>query len=1164
MMKIPKKAAKPLLEEISTSSVQYKNEIQRDIILSFRTVNASEIFFKHVFLVNNESLSAKFNARRQKMTNKQEDIVYVRVNTLERAKEIAGTGVPVSSELSSDPPMALGNPAMGVYCSKYIDYSSNQQILSPGEECVLIMCKALKGKSKAIAESEVMIDPTFDYDSHVSKSAGTSGGLVSSIRDYHTFFLANQIYVYEYTDTETERYPSSVLPFAILNFTREFIDFSSVSTSTFTPIKSLSVTCQNPSLRPLKPLIIWSGNVVSVCAQASASSDESKGTPATLQFSEAAALVSFFSRVNPLKLSDNRLEIIGWFDVENLQHYFAGNLFPSPPAVSGISQIVQDDANSSVFYAYFQILSKTQVQEISSNVDHVPSTSFSEYFKNALHISKVAVSKIKESYLYIFSAGEHANRIGITNKLYNPPVLHCIYVSSTAIYNLTSYCKSSTSGSSEYTMNVGPDPKRQKLEMRAFNMSEPSTEVQNVTTKLCNFGIAINQAENNTLTVESYFPCDVISNKFDLSYYSNDPNDIPVESVSHVDRTITNAAKMQAYQEKQLEERLQAQKQRELDEMRAQLGSITQAHSQSVEQQLASKQQSVVINTFALPREGALARSFKKKNNDPASMVNKVRRPTNPPVRRESILSSRSQPNERRNAAEEQWRQQRAEEMQRVNQAMPLYDSSANKNEKDGANSSRSGSRHSSPSPPPIMPVSNPLYNRKGGGLLDMPLPPTLPRATHRPPPPPRDPEMEDISDMEISNSPEDNNNLGGSNARGPRSKYMKSSNGQPVAGASVRDRDRDDSPEAPAILIDSPVKPSGELLGSLKRPRKSESDDDHPTLDGSAAPGTRNSANRNDPMASRTSQSSVKQEVADPMGSRRHSDINLAGKSSNLPEAPYARPERPHFKVEDGKSDRRKAFVVDDRSIPKESDFKMRTVGQLTEYSEDKNDYRSSTSSSRPPPNNANANRGQTILTNQLGQRVDINSSSGDVSRYYKPPPSWRPEDPAEMCKNLTVSFFKSKLNRLGRPQRDLNTPRFKGYRFERDYRPDNELIYRLDRMIHQSEDRAEARRKEEERLRDRIERDMGIGSSETAEVSTENEMRLLQKRLGRELRNDEWDEQESRFLKDMLDMNLGIWPQSESGGRYSGGGYQPERGRINNKRSYDREPNRNRQDRR
>ena len=51
-MKIPKKAAKPLLEEIQLTSPQYKTEILPELVNAVRTINLKELLFKQTELDN--------------------------------------------------------------------------------------------------------------------------------------------------------------------------------------------------------------------------------------------------------------------------------------------------------------------------------------------------------------------------------------------------------------------------------------------------------------------------------------------------------------------------------------------------------------------------------------------------------------------------------------------------------------------------------------------------------------------------------------------------------------------------------------------------------------------------------------------------------------------------------------------------------------------------------------------------------------------------------------------------------------------------------------------------------------------------------------------------------------------------------------------------------
>ena len=1176
-MKIPKKASKPLLEEIQLTSPQYKNEILPELVNAVRSINLKELIFRQIFMVNNESLSAKYNSRRQKMTNKSEEFAFLRVPSLDKARELVDSGIPVSSELSDSPLSALGNPKMGVYLSKFLDYSS-EKAMAAQEECVFIMCKVLKGKWKSVVESESLFDPTYDFDSHVSKSAGTHG-LVSSIQNNYQFFMANQIFLFEYNqDMETEKYPSNVLPFAVLCVYREVMEFN--MSSNFSPLKSISVTAQNPSIRPLKPLPVWLGKLVSDI--------RCTGSEENNAFTEDSVLVSFYSRVNPVKIPD-KLEVSGWLDLSSLSDYFSEKLFCSPPAVSGISQVQDLEVAESMFYAYFQLMSQRQIEEIASNPDQVPRSDFVEYFHNPLLLSKAAAASLGDSYLYMLPPGEQVQRIGITNEFYNPSVIHCLLVSSKKVYNTCSALKATKVYSNEFVVSP-PSLKDIAVEQKAFKAEEFSQEVQNSIAKVCNFALNKQLAETDAAPMEPNFSADVYTNTFDCSYFSVELHEIP-EMGRLADKALQNAKELQRSHEKFAEQRERAAKQRELEEMRAQVASIEESHRRNVEKEMASNQPPQ-NNSFSLPLTG-LQRSFKKKTDGSQSSVNgeKAPKPMPPvPQVRKSVLGSmsgRSNNNDIPARFMDPGFKSKMLNARRVDEEMPLFESTDSPTESDSGYNGNELTK-SKPSSPQYYP-----YPRKAGGLLDMPLPPVLnskgSRYGDQKPPHDLHSELQTISDddMDISQSPNDNESRS-SNGE-PPSKYLKQShtrtdqyrNNLPIKPEPspvktdpfpvktetypdyLDDRGADGSPIAPPVIMeDSPVKGEpGRQLGNAKRNRYSESEDDHPTLDGSAPPSLKPVNIQN--LGNSPYGSSARSYGNDAQGSSargyRGIDIDLSGKTADLPDAPYAKPERPHYKVEDQavRTNKSLAFVVND-AVPKRSDFPVKTVGDLTEYAHDRNDYASRHSEPPPTVRPASQNTGSapvTVLTNAMGQRIDISDTrNNSLDNPYKPPPSWRPEDPAEMCKNLTVSFFKSKLNRIGRPVRNLNVPRFKGHRFARDYTPNMQAIKKLDHLIFESERRAERRRKEEIALRSRLESDLRSRNAGDGnfELSTEDEMRQLQQRLGRELRNDAFDAEEESYLEDMLSLNMGFSTRR--------GGAMDSHRRAERSYSYDRERDRDR----
>ncbi|KAG7478149.1 hypothetical protein MATL_G00077410 [Megalops atlanticus] len=108
----------------------------------------------------------------------------------------------------------LGNPAMGVYLSKYSDLLK----INPfdlGATGDIIIFKVMKGKVKSIYEnmSKNLLDPTPKFDCHVSKNAAR----VTSLLSYRAFELTQQ-YFYEYSFDEIKSRPRHVCPYAVVSF----------------------------------------------------------------------------------------------------------------------------------------------------------------------------------------------------------------------------------------------------------------------------------------------------------------------------------------------------------------------------------------------------------------------------------------------------------------------------------------------------------------------------------------------------------------------------------------------------------------------------------------------------------------------------------------------------------------------------------------------------------------------------------------------------------------------------------------------------------------------------------------------------------------------------------------------------------------------------------
>ncbi|KAG5835885.1 hypothetical protein ANANG_G00248740 [Anguilla anguilla] len=108
----------------------------------------------------------------------------------------------------------LGNPAMGVYLSKYSDLLQINTF-DLGATGDIIIFKVMKGKVKSIYEnmSKNLLDPTPKFDCHVSKNAAR----VTSLLSYRGFELTQQ-YFYEYSFDDIKHRPRHVCPYAVVSF----------------------------------------------------------------------------------------------------------------------------------------------------------------------------------------------------------------------------------------------------------------------------------------------------------------------------------------------------------------------------------------------------------------------------------------------------------------------------------------------------------------------------------------------------------------------------------------------------------------------------------------------------------------------------------------------------------------------------------------------------------------------------------------------------------------------------------------------------------------------------------------------------------------------------------------------------------------------------------
>ncbi|NXO15694.1 TASOR protein, partial [Oriolus oriolus] len=124
----------------------------------------------------------------------------------EEAKEVCQSGLRVNSSSIS----TLGDPAKGVYISKYAD-CLHPRPWHHGKSGYIVICKLIKGKVRAIAENSTAAStcPSPGYDCHVSKHGPTKSSPWQA-------FEQSQYYVYEVSGGSTAERPRQVCPYIFL------------------------------------------------------------------------------------------------------------------------------------------------------------------------------------------------------------------------------------------------------------------------------------------------------------------------------------------------------------------------------------------------------------------------------------------------------------------------------------------------------------------------------------------------------------------------------------------------------------------------------------------------------------------------------------------------------------------------------------------------------------------------------------------------------------------------------------------------------------------------------------------------------------------------------------------------------------------------------------
>lgn len=195
----------------------------------------------------------------------------------------------------------LGNPALGVYLSKYSDLLQINpfEVGSSGD---IIIFKVMKGRIKHIYDNmpKNAMEPTPKFDCHWSKSATR----VSSLLSYRAFELTQQ-YFFEFAFDEIKARPRHVCPYAVVSFHYKGKEAAATPMTahrfnTITPEASRGKSCYT----------VWSGPLVNkgqelfpVCLRSSSRPYLPFKLPEKLEFSQAMPLDQVKRKIPPLLFS---------------------------------------------------------------------------------------------------------------------------------------------------------------------------------------------------------------------------------------------------------------------------------------------------------------------------------------------------------------------------------------------------------------------------------------------------------------------------------------------------------------------------------------------------------------------------------------------------------------------------------------------------------------------------------------------------------------------------------------------------------------------------------------------------------------------------------------------------------------------------------------------
>ncbi|XP_074684208.1 protein TASOR 2 isoform X3 [Strix aluco] len=139
----------------------------------------------------------------------EETFAFLLFDNEAEAREVCQTGLRVNSSSIS----TLGDPAKGVYISKYAD-CLHPRPWYHGKSGYIVICKLIKGKVKAVSENYTTsyTCPSPGYDCHIAVSRNNTPSKTSHCQA----FEQSQYYVYEVSNGSTAERPRQICPYIVI------------------------------------------------------------------------------------------------------------------------------------------------------------------------------------------------------------------------------------------------------------------------------------------------------------------------------------------------------------------------------------------------------------------------------------------------------------------------------------------------------------------------------------------------------------------------------------------------------------------------------------------------------------------------------------------------------------------------------------------------------------------------------------------------------------------------------------------------------------------------------------------------------------------------------------------------------------------------------------